>query len=180
MDPQPPPAPAVPRPPPTGGGPGAAPRLSRAAAVGLGGLFLLLAVLQAVVILRKPSDATAPGELLGDVLDPEAVRTVLTSEDAAAPRPVGVVVHRDASRVLVLRAPGLPAPAAGAAYVLWGIPRGGGAARRLGRFTSGHRDVDLVVRDAPPRGTFASLVVSLERDPAAAAPTAVLAAGAVP
>jgi len=157
-------------------------RPSKWGLVGLAGLFLLLAGLQAFSVLSKNAAGTARDDVFGPLTDPTVARWVLGSTDPANPRPLAVAFHDAAGRRLLVRGPHLPKLEAGQTYVLWALDRAddGATPRALAAFRGGQPVLDVVVHDAPAPATLKALAVSLERDDRATAPTQLVAAGGGP
>jgi hypothetical protein len=140
--------------------------------------FLALAALQVVTVLSRGGRDDRE-RVVGALADPRNPRWTLasTGSDRA---PMATAVLDEERRWILVRGPALPRLETGQVYVLWGVPRGGGAPRNLAAFRGGNPGLDAVVEDAPRTRELAELAVSVERDPRVAAPTRVVASGGGP
>lgn len=127
-----------------------------------------------VGLSRARLEAEERGRLVALLADPRTPRLALKSGEAA----VASAVYDAERREALVFAEALGPPPPGRTRVLWILPKGGGAPRNAGALApDASRGGAHVLRDAPAFAEIAGLAVSEETDPAAAAPTKVVAAG---
>lgn len=135
-------------------------RASRRRLVGIGLLFLVLAGLQAWVVLTSGAATAGDAALTRLALDPRAPRWVLR-EPGPESTPVATALHDVANRRLLVAAPGLESPGKGV-FVLWYLRPGGEPPEVAAAFRPTRSGVDLLLEGAPSPRELSGLLVTEE------------------